>query len=50
MISRSTVSEALAADVISLPIHADLTDDELDYVVEQFKARNCLIDILIVLS
>ncbi|MEM8876903.1 MAG: DegT/DnrJ/EryC1/StrS family aminotransferase [Pseudomonadota bacterium] len=31
------VSEALADDVISLPIHADLTDDELDYVVEQFR-------------
>jgi UDP-2-acetamido-2-deoxy-ribo-hexuluronate aminotransferase len=32
------VSEALAGDVISLPIHADLTEDELDHVVEQFKA------------
>ncbi len=32
------VSEALADDVISLPIHADLTDEELDYVVERFLA------------
>lgn len=32
------VSEALADDVISLPIHADLTDDELDYVVTHFLA------------
>ena len=30
------VSEALAEDVISLPIHADLTDEELDYVVTHF--------------
>lgn len=30
------VSEALAEDVLSLPIHADLTDEELDYVVERF--------------
>ena len=32
------VSEALADDVISLPIHADLTDEELDYVVAHFLA------------
>ena len=34
------VSEALSKEVLSLPMHTELTDEQIQYITEQLKIDN----------